>query len=117
MTRTLRTLSVALLAVAACKQSSNSSSSGSETKPAADKKPASGDIVVGILADLTGPTADVGKPYNEGMLAYIDHLNSQGGIKNRKISAMSEDYAYKVPHAEEKYKNCLLYTSPSPRDS
>ena len=104
MTRTLRTLSVALLAVAACKQSSNSSSSGSETKPAADKKPASGDIVVGILADLTGPTADVGKPYNEGMLAYIDHLNSEGGIKGRKINAMSEDYAYKVPNAEEKYK-------------
>src|SRR5262245_49882692 len=104
MTRTLRMLSVAVLAVVACKQSSNSSSSGSETKPAADKKPASGDIVIGVLADLTGPTADVGKPYNEGMLAYIDHLNSQGGIKNRKINAMSEDYAYKVPNAEEKYK-------------
>src|SRR5678815_3742473 len=104
MTRTLRTLSVALLAVAACKQSSNSSSSGSETKPAADKKAAGDAIAIGVLADLTGPTADVGKPYNEGMLAYIDNLNASGGIKGRKINAMSEDYAYKVPNAEEKYK-------------
>lgn len=104
MTRNLRMLSMVLLVVSACKQSGNTSGSGSESKPAGDKKPATDDIVVGILADLTGATADVGKPYNEGMLAYIDNLNSQGGIKNRKINALSEDYAYKVPNAEEKYK-------------
>jgi branched-chain amino acid transport system substrate-binding protein len=61
-------------------------------------------ISIGIIADLTGATGDVGTPYNEGMLAYIDHLNSKGGIKGRTIKAMSEDYAYKVPTAEEKYK-------------
>ena len=48
-------------------------------------------IKVGIIADLTGATGDVGKPYNEGMMAYIDWLNAKGGIKGRKI--------------------CLLYTS------
>jgi branched-chain amino acid transport system substrate-binding protein len=62
------------------------------------------EIVVGILTDLTGATADVGKPYNEGMLAYIDRLNASGGIKGRRIKPLSEDYAYKVPVAEEKYK-------------
>jgi branched-chain amino acid transport system substrate-binding protein len=62
------------------------------------------DIVIGILADLTGATADVGKPYNEGMLAYIDRVNSTGGIRGHKVKALSEDYAYKVPTAEEKYK-------------
>jgi branched-chain amino acid transport system substrate-binding protein len=67
-------------------------------------KPASKDIVIGVLADLTGATADVGRPYNEGMLAYIENLNASGGIKGRKINAISEDYAYKVPNAEEKYK-------------
>jgi branched-chain amino acid transport system substrate-binding protein len=62
------------------------------------------EIVIGVLADLTGATADVGKPYNEGMLAYVDKINAAGGIKGRRIKALSEDYAYKVPTAEEKYK-------------
>jgi len=88
MTRTIYTISAVLLTLCACKQSGN----------------ASDDIVLGIIADLTGATADVGKPYNEGMLAYIDDLNAKGGLKGRKIHALSEDYAYKVPNAEEKYK-------------
>ncbi|HRW20112.1 MAG TPA: ABC transporter substrate-binding protein [Dermatophilaceae bacterium] len=61
-------------------------------------------IKIGIIADLTGATGDVGKPYNEGMLGYIDWINSKGGIKGRKIEAMSNDYAYQVPKAEELYK-------------
>ncbi len=63
-----------------------------------------GPIKIGIIADLTGATGDVGKPYNEGMLAYIDWINSKGGIKGRKIEGMSNDYAYAVPKAEELYK-------------
>ena len=61
-------------------------------------------IKIGIIADLTGPTADVGKPYNEGMLGYVDWLNAKGGVGGRKIEAMSNDYAYQVPAAEELYK-------------
>ncbi|MGB4809580.1 MAG: ABC transporter substrate-binding protein, partial [Candidatus Phosphoribacter baldrii] len=61
-------------------------------------------IKVGIIADLTGATGDVGKPYNEGMLGYIDWINSKGGIKGHKIEATSNDYAYQVPKAEELYK-------------
>ena len=108
MKRTIHTIGAVLLALCACKQSSNTSSGGGEGKSvekAGETKKAAGDaIAIGVLADLTGPTADVGKPYNEGMLAYIDNLNASGGIKGRKINAMSEDYAYKVPNAEEKYK-------------
>ncbi|MDQ4010920.1 MAG: ABC transporter substrate-binding protein [Actinomycetota bacterium] len=62
------------------------------------------EIVIGVLADLTGATADVSTPYNEGMLAYVDKLNAGGGIGGHRIKALSEDYAYKVPTAEEKYK-------------
>ncbi|HEX6074019.1 MAG TPA: ABC transporter substrate-binding protein [Micromonosporaceae bacterium] len=62
------------------------------------------EIVIGVIADLTGATADVGKPYNEGMLAYVDNLNAKGGIEGRKVKPLSEDYAYQVPTAEEKYK-------------
>ena len=69
--------------------------------------PADGDttpIKIGIIADLTGATGDVGTPYNEGMMGYIDDINAKGGISGRKIEAMSNDYAYKVPAAEELYK-------------
>jgi branched-chain amino acid transport system substrate-binding protein len=62
------------------------------------------DIVIGVLADLTGATADVGKPYNEGMLAYVDYVNAKGGVDGHRIRAISEDYQYEVPTAEEKYK-------------
>jgi branched-chain amino acid transport system substrate-binding protein len=84
----------ALALVAGCGGPSGDAGAGQDGK----------DIVIGVLADLTGATADVGKPYNEGMLAYVDKINTAGGIKGSKIKALSEDYAYRVPTAEEKYK-------------
>src|SRR5262245_29677238 len=99
MKRTIHTIGAVLLALCACKQSSNTSGGEGKSveKASGETKAAAGDIVIGVLADLTGPTADVGKPYTEGMVAYIDNLNAAGGIKGHKINAMSEDYAYKVP--------------------
>ena len=70
-------------------------------------------IKIGIIADLTGATGDVGKPYNEGMLGYIDWVNAKGGISGRKIEAMSNDYAYKVPTAEEPVQEVTSPTRPS----
>lgn len=66
-----------------------------------------GPIKIGVIADLTGATGDVGTPYNEGMLGYIDWLNSEGGIDGREIDATSKDYAYDVPTAERLYKEYL----------
>lgn len=53
-----------------------------------------GPIKVGLIADLSGATADVGTPYHEGMLGYIDWINENGGIDGREIEALAEDYAY-----------------------
>ncbi|MDN5715829.1 MAG: ABC transporter substrate-binding protein [Janibacter sp.] len=64
-------------------------------------------IKIGIIADLTGATGDVGAPYNDGMKAYIDWRNSDGGIEGRQIEALSNDYAYEVPKAESLYKQYL----------
>ncbi|MFB9733377.1 ABC transporter substrate-binding protein [Ornithinimicrobium kibberense] len=61
-------------------------------------------IKVGMIADLTGATGDVGAPYNEGMLAYVDWRNENGGVADREIEAISNDYAYEVPQAEQLYK-------------
>jgi len=65
---------------------------------------AKSDIVIGVIADLTGATSDVGVPFNDGILAYVDNLNAQGGAGGHKIKLLNEDYQYKVPVAEEKYK-------------
>lgn len=63
-----------------------------------------GPIKIGVIADLTGATGDVGTPYNKGMLDYIEWRNDEGGIGGREIEVDSNDYAYKVPAAEELYK-------------
>jgi branched-chain amino acid transport system substrate-binding protein len=60
-------------------------------------------IKIGMIADLTGATGDVGTPYNQGMLAYVDYINANGGIEGRQIEALSNDYAYEVPQAEQLY--------------
>jgi branched-chain amino acid transport system substrate-binding protein len=66
-----------------------------------------GAIPIGVIADLTGATGDVGTPYNDGMLGYIDWINGEGGIEGREIDATSKDYAYDVPTAERLYKEYL----------
>jgi len=66
-----------------------------------------GPIKVGIIADLTGATGDVGTPYNKGMLGYIDWVNENGGIEGREIDATSKDYAYDVPTSERLYKEYI----------
>lgn len=72
--------------------------------PGGAEDSADGPIKIGIIADLTGATGDVGTPYNEGMLGYIDWRNEDGGIEGRQIEADSNDYAYEVPKAEQLYK-------------
>lgn len=96
-----------VLVLSACREggdSSGTSGQGGTQGSAPEAKKEAGNITIGIIADLTGATADVGRPYNEGMLGYVDNLNAAGGIRTRKVVALSEDYAYKVPNAEEKYK-------------
>ncbi len=62
------------------------------------------DIVIGNLADITGGTGDVGKPYADGIKAYTDYINSAGGINGKKIKLLQQDYAYKIPEALALYK-------------
>lgn len=60
-------------------------------------------IKIGGIFDLTGGTADVGVPYKDGCVAYVDWMNGKGGINGSKIDLIVNDYAYKVPNAEELY--------------
>ena len=87
----------ALVALTACAPPGGDDEAGDE----------GGAIPIGIIADLTGATGDVGTPYNDGMLGYIDWINGEGGIEGREIDATSKDYAYDVPTAERLYKEYL----------
>lgn len=101
MSARTRTLAVAMAAVSGLALSA--CGGGGDGDSADSSEP----IKIGIIADLTGATGDVGTPYNEGMKAYIDWRNSEGGIEGRKIEAISNDYAYEVPKAEQLYKQYI----------
>jgi len=60
-------------------------------------------IKLGAIFDLSGPTADVGTPYAEGIRAYIDWANANGGIDGHQIELVSADYGYVVDQAEQLY--------------
>jgi branched-chain amino acid transport system substrate-binding protein len=64
---------------------------------------ASAPIKIGAIFDLTGATSDVGTEYSEGLRAYVDWLNSKGGLEGRKIDLIFQDYGYKVDLAEQLY--------------
>ena len=53
-------------------------------------------IKVGHLADLTGPTGDVGKPYAEGVQDYKEYINSHGGINGKKIGCPATSRSTRV---------------------
>lgn len=60
-------------------------------------------IKVGAIFDLSGATGDVGTPYAEGVLGYVEWRNANGGINGRPIDLLSQDYAYSVETAENLY--------------
>jgi branched-chain amino acid transport system substrate-binding protein len=61
-------------------------------------------IKVGALFDLTGPTSGVGVPWSEGLNAYVDWLNSQGGLGGRPLELVSGDSKYQVDAAHDLYE-------------
>ncbi|MEH6445173.1 MAG: ABC transporter substrate-binding protein [Oceanospirillaceae bacterium] len=66
---------------------------------------ATGDTVfVGHLADMSGPTAFIGKVYANGIRDSLAYINANGGINGTKLEYETIDYAYKVPQAISAYK-------------
>jgi len=61
-------------------------------------------VFVGQLADMSGPTAFVGKSYANGIRDSLTYINAHGGIKGTKLESETIDYAYKVPQAIAAYK-------------
>lgn len=66
-----------------------------------------GPIRIGAIFDLTGPTADVGTDYADGMRMWVRWTNEQGGIEGRQVELDYEDYAYEVTRAEQAYSRMV----------
>ena len=62
------------------------------------------EIKVGGIFDLTGVTADVGKPFAQGVRDGTTWLNENGGVNGKKVRLIDADYGYKIPEANALYK-------------
>jgi branched-chain amino acid transport system substrate-binding protein len=60
-------------------------------------------IKIGAIFDRSGPTSDVGVPYSDGVLAFVEFTNANGGIRGRKIELISQDTSYNVARSEQFY--------------
>lgn len=63
-----------------------------------------GEIKIGGIFDITGPTSTVGKDYAAGCLAAVKYVNENGGIGGDMLKLIPADYAYKIPEAVNLYK-------------
>jgi branched-chain amino acid transport system substrate-binding protein len=61
-------------------------------------------IAIGHLADYSGPTADVGVPYGQGVADALAWVNAKGGVNGRALNVATVDYGYQVPRAVAQYK-------------
>lgn len=92
-----------------CGQGQPASQSGgqSPTVSGSSEGSSGGTIKIGGLFDITGGTGDVGAPYAEGEKAYIEYVNSKGGVNGKTLELIGYDYAYKVPEAIKIYKKLV----------
>ncbi len=71
-------------------------------RPRADEE-----IKVGGIFDLTGVTADVGKPFALGVQDAVAWLNENGGVNGKKVKLIGVDYGYKIDQARATYKRLV----------
>ena len=70
--------------------------------------PAQGEAyVVGVSAAMTGPASATYAPVIEAMKAYLDHVNSEGGINGRPVRLIVQDDAAEPSKAAANAKKLL----------
>ncbi|HVS44614.1 MAG TPA: capsid cement protein, partial [Candidatus Dormibacteraeota bacterium] len=101
------TASVVLLA--AC--GSSSSGGGGSSSPGIPVGPGvtSSEIDLGVLTDLTGVFAALGKSVTQGATLYWNDQNKKGGVCGRTVKLNTKDHGYNVQNA------VALYTSMQPQ--
>lgn len=80
MKKWLAFLLAAVLVLAGC--NTNSNNGNSQPNPTT---PAEGDIIIGVLAPLTGPVAVYGTSCNNGIQLAAEEINAAGGINGQRL--------------------------------
>jgi ABC-type branched-subunit amino acid transport system substrate-binding protein len=98
----------AALTMAGCGRSSATSGSaqGSANHPKVVPGFNGKTISLGLISVQSGPAAVIGIPWTNGNLAYIDHVNAQGGIDGRyKIKPIVVDSALETSQAVQEFND------------
>ncbi|MFC9386981.1 ABC transporter substrate-binding protein [Streptomyces venezuelae] len=56
-------------------------------------------ITLGVLTDLSGPTAAMGKSSLQAQQLHVDQINSAGGVCGRQVKLLVRDHGYDVQKA------------------
>lgn len=91
-----------IVGMTACGSSQPEAESPSET-PQQEETAPEGDIVIGVLQDITGVTSTLGKMVQEGAQWAADEINAAGGINGRKVKLVTYDTKADVQEAINAY--------------
>lgn len=102
----------ALLAfgVMACGADNPNEGGGSGGASAVKEGVTAKEVNIGVIADLTGPTAAVQVPFTEGIKTQVEAANKAGGVNGRTIKLLMEDEKYEVPTGLAAYKKLVSQT-------
>ncbi len=64
-------------------------------------------VTVGQSAAFSGPAAQLGIQMRDGMKAYFDHVNAQGGINGRKVQLATRDDQYESKLAADNTRKLI----------
>jgi len=65
-------------------------------------------IKIGVICDITGPTASLQTPAPRAIRLYFRNVNDQGGIQGRRVEVIVEDDRYTIPMHVSAFKK-LVY--------
>ncbi len=99
--RTAKVWGVAIVALAAigagCSDNSSSDSSpldgGGDGGSESAKAPSEGDVIIGVIADTSGPAAQVSTVTQEGIDLAVEEINEDGGIDGTPVALMLDNDA------------------------
>jgi ABC-type branched-subunit amino acid transport system substrate-binding protein len=104
--RAVALCSVAALLMAACStKANNSSKSGGSGDVQTGQGVTDSTITLGVLTDLSGVFAVLGKTVTQGAQLYFDDLNKAGGVCGRQIKLNIQDDGYDVQRAVTAYSS------------
>jgi ABC-type branched-subunit amino acid transport system substrate-binding protein len=104
--RAVAVCSVAALLMAACStKANNSSKSGGSGDVQTGEGVTDSTITLGVLTDLSGVFAVLGKTVTQGAQLYFDDLNKAGGVCGRQIKLNIQDDGYDVQRAVTAYSS------------